>query len=259
MSTLTTLEPYEDEQGNRIEYSGPPVTKNIRIEFVGSNNVLKVGDPVKIAFLSVKFTADESLVEIAAATKNRTGLRFGLVLGQQSRITIGSNVGAASKAFVRASEGASVTLGDDCMLASSVEIRTDDTHAIYDIGTGLRTNPARDITIGEHVWIGKYAAIFGGVTIGSGSIIGFRSIVTKDVPNNAVAAGVPARVVRKNVAWERPNLDKNPLGTETMPSGQRKSEAFWNKTENSEPAVVSLPKPGRFVRVRRRIGRFLAR
>ncbi|MGO1944805.1 MAG: acyltransferase [Ancrocorticia sp.] len=259
MVNIKVLEPYEDEQGNRIEYSGPPVTEKIDIQFLGAGNTLTVADSAKVMSLSAKFTGDHSSVEIAETTKKRTGLRFGLTLGQQSRITIGSNVGAASKAFVRASEGASVALGDDCMLASSVEIRTDDTHAIYDIGTGLRTNPARDITIGEHVWIGKYAAIFGGVTIGSGSIIGFRSIVTKDVPNNAVAAGVPARVVRKNVAWERPNLDKNPLGTETMPSGQRKSEAFWNKTENSEPAVVSLPKPGRFVRVRRRIGRFLAR
>lgn len=259
MVTIKTLEPYEDEHGNRIEYDGPPVKKDVSIEFVGSNNVLKVGNPVKVAQLSIKFSANNSVVDIAAATKTQTGLRFGIRIGQGSRVSIGSNVGSASKAFVRASEGASVTIGDECMMASSIEIRTDDTHAIYDVETGLRTNQAKDITIGEHVWIGKYAAILGGVTVGSGSVIGFRSIVTKDVPNNAIVAGTPARVVRTNIAWERPDLDKNEPDTREMPADQHRSERYWNPTKDDKPKVVTQPRPNKLVRAKRRLGRFLAR
>ena len=48
MVTIKTLEPYEDEQGNRIEYDGPPISEKIRIEFLGSNNVLKVGARAKV-------------------------------------------------------------------------------------------------------------------------------------------------------------------------------------------------------------------
>ena len=256
---VRTLEPYQDENGNRIEYDGPSVSSNIRVEFVGSNNLLKVGKPVNIPYLSVQFAADNSVVEIAAATKPRTGLRFLLALGQRSKITIGKNVGSNTRAFVRASEGASVTIGDDCMLASDVEIRTDDTHGIYDVITGLRTNQAKDVTIGEHVWIGKYVAILGGVSVGSGSVIGFRSIVTKDVPNNTIVAGSPAHVIRQNVAWERPNLEQNEPGTMEPPAGHPLSERYWNPTKVDERQVISHPRPNKLVRAKRRLGRFLAR
>ncbi|MGO1590533.1 MAG: polysaccharide pyruvyl transferase family protein [Ancrocorticia sp.] len=256
---VRVLKRYKDQKGNRIEYDGPPISTNIDIQFQGSNNVLRIANPVMIGSLSAIFTGNEGFVSIAETTKKRTGLRFDLVIREKSSIRIGANVGAETKALVRASGGASVIIGNDCMLASNVEIATDEDHAIYDTVTGSRTNPARDITIGEHVWLGKHAAVSGGVTIGSGSIVGFRSIVTKDIPNNVVAAGAPARVVRENVAWERPTLAKTEPGTNTVPSGQRANESFWNPTMDDEPPVISLPRPNGLVRARRRIGRFLAK
>ncbi|EHM02236.1 bacterial transferase hexapeptide repeat protein [Acetobacteraceae bacterium AT-5844] len=56
--------------------------------------------------------------------------------------------------------------------------------------------------IGDHVWIGDDALVLKGVTIGQASIIGARSVVTKDVPPNSVAVGTPARIIRRNVTWE---------------------------------------------------------
>ncbi len=53
------------------------------------------------------------------------------------------------------------------------------------------------IRVGKNVWIGSNATILKGVTIGDGAIIGAGAVVTKDVPKNSVALGVPARVVRK--------------------------------------------------------------
>jgi acetyltransferase-like isoleucine patch superfamily enzyme len=52
------------------------------------------------------------------------------------------------------------------------------------------------IRIGDHVWIGTGAIILDGVTIGAGAIIGAGAVVTKDIPENAIAAGVPAKVIR---------------------------------------------------------------
>ncbi|AAK78753.1 virginiamycin A acetyltransferase [Clostridium acetobutylicum] len=54
-----------------------------------------------------------------------------------------------------------------------------------------------DIVIGNDVWIGYDAVIMSGVKIGDGAIIGARAVVTKDVPPYTVAAGVPARVIKK--------------------------------------------------------------
>ncbi len=60
---------------------------------------------------------------------------------------------------------------------------------------GLQYN--RDVHIGDNVWIGANAVIVPGVNIGKGSVIGAGSVVTKDIPENAVAAGNPCRVLRE--------------------------------------------------------------
>lgn len=52
------------------------------------------------------------------------------------------------------------------------------------------------ITVGDNCWIAGNVTICGGVTIGEGSVIGAGSVVTKDIPANSLAAGVPCRVIR---------------------------------------------------------------
>jgi acetyltransferase, cysE/lacA/lpxA/nodL family len=56
------------------------------------------------------------------------------------------------------------------------------------------------------VWVAYGATIWGGTKIGSGSIVGAFSVVKKQFPNNCVIAGVPAKVIRKDVFWERNNV-----------------------------------------------------
>ncbi|MBL7482335.1 maltose acetyltransferase domain-containing protein [Escherichia coli] len=53
------------------------------------------------------------------------------------------------------------------------------------------------VTIGDNVWIGSHVVINPGVTIGDNSVIGAGSVVTKDIPPNVVAAGVPCRIIRE--------------------------------------------------------------
>ena len=54
-----------------------------------------------------------------------------------------------------------------------------------------------DITIGDNVWIGGNVVITPGVKVGNGVVIGAGSVVTKDIPDNCIAAGNPARVIRE--------------------------------------------------------------
>ena len=102
--------------------------------------------------------------------------------------------------------GDEITIGDDVMFASDVQVRCDDGHPIFDVPTGLRVNVSRSITIGAHVWLGLRSAVLGGVSIGAGTVVGLGSIVTKDLPNNVIAVGTPAKIVRRDIAWERPHL-----------------------------------------------------
>jgi len=56
---------------------------------------------------------------------------------------------------------------------------------------------AKAVTIGDNVWIGGSVTILPGVTIGSGVTIGAGAVVTKDVPDNVVVAGNPARIIKR--------------------------------------------------------------
>ena len=56
---------------------------------------------------------------------------------------------------------------------------------------------AHPISIGSHVWIGANVTVLPGITIGNGAVIGAGSVVTRDVPENVIAAGNPCRVLRE--------------------------------------------------------------
>ncbi len=63
-----------------------------------------------------------------------------------------------------------------------------------------------DVTIGHDVWIGLGATILSGVTVGAGAVLAARSVVSRDVPPYAVAAGNPARIVKKR--FDEPTIEK---------------------------------------------------
>ena len=91
---------------------------------------------------------------------------------------------------------AKVKIGDNCQLAPNVAIYTaghpvhpDSRNSLYEYGIG--------VTIGDNVWIGGNTVILHGVHIGSNTVIGAGSVVTKDIPDWVIAAGNPCRVIRK--------------------------------------------------------------
>lgn len=97
----------------------------------------------------------------------------------------------------------SVTIGKDCMFANRIIVRTSDSHGIYNLDGNERINLPKPVTIGNHVWIAPNTLILKGVTIGDGSIIGSNSVVTKNIPDNCLAVGQPARIVKENIKWTR--------------------------------------------------------
>lgn len=88
-----------------------------------------------------------------------------------------------------------IAIGENVAIAKGVTIRDSDAHSI---DGGPVSAP---IAIGDRVWIGANAIVLKGVTIGDGAVIGAGAIVTRDVPPHALAAGVPARVLKTNVCW----------------------------------------------------------
>ena len=92
-------------------------------------------------------------------------------------------------------------IGEDVMIMDS------DCHGIMpgDFET------SRPIVIGSNVWIGSRAIILKGVTVGSGSVIGCGAVVTRDVPEDCLAVGVPAKVVRESIKWNAREVTVPPI------------------------------------------------
>ena len=90
-----------------------------------------------------------------------------------------------------------VSIGRECVIADRVML-IDFDHGVVEVDRPIRLQGIykRDVRVGSNCWIGYGACLLRGVTVGDNAIIGTSAVVTKDVPANAVVAGVPARVIR---------------------------------------------------------------
>jgi acetyltransferase-like isoleucine patch superfamily enzyme len=87
-----------------------------------------------------------------------------------------------------------ITIGDDVAIANEVYITDSDSHGVE--GRPVREAPVR---IGNGAWIGARAIILPGVTVGSRALVAAGAVVTRDVPDDTLVAGNPARVIRELV------------------------------------------------------------
>lgn len=106
---------------------------------------------------------------------------------------IGDNTFINHNAYLM--DGAPISIGSFCFIGPNCGMYTA-THPIIAEDRNKGLEKALPITIGNNVWIGADVTILPGVTIGEGSIIGAKSVVTKDIPSFVIAVGNPCRVIR---------------------------------------------------------------
>ena len=151
----------------------------VRLEFIGDNNIFHLKRNSLVKRGHYRFSGSEGIINIGIGT------------------TIGN-------AYFLCEDSTKIVLGKDCMLSYDVEFRTTDAHSLID-GKSLKIiNLPNDIIIGDHVWIGKGVCLLQGIEITNNVVVGTRALVTKSFTQENVAiSGVPAKVVRENVLWER--------------------------------------------------------
>jgi acetyltransferase-like isoleucine patch superfamily enzyme len=103
-----------------------------------------------------------------------------------------------------------VRIGEQCVIADRTMF-IDFDHGIVEVERPIRLQGIymRDVDVGSNVWIGYGACVLRGVQVGDNSVLGTYSVVTRDVPANAIVGGVPARVIRmreapKDLRWPEP-------------------------------------------------------
>ncbi|GGA63246.1 putative lipopolysaccharide biosynthesis O-acetyl transferase WbbJ [Flavobacterium palustre] len=117
-------------------------------------------------------------------------------------ITIGDNVQIND--YVHIGAVGNITIGNNVLMASKIYI-SDHNHGNYDdlISDHPMSIPeerkaiCKPVVIGDNVWLGESVCILPGITIGEGCIVGALSVVTKSIPPYSIAAGNPAKVVKK--------------------------------------------------------------
>ena len=94
-----------------------------------------------------------------------------------------------------------ISIGRECIVADRVML-IDFDHGVVETERAIREQGIykRDVRVGHNVWVGYGACFLRGVTVGDNVVVGTYAVVTRDVPSNAVVAGVPARVLRMREA-----------------------------------------------------------
>jgi len=94
-----------------------------------------------------------------------------------------------------------IAIGRECIIADRV-MMIDFDHGMVEVERPIRLQGIykRDVDVGHNVWIGYGACLLRGVKVGHNAVIGTNSVVTADVPENAVVGGVPAKVIRMREA-----------------------------------------------------------
>lgn len=116
-----------------------------------------------------------------------------------SKVSIGHNSGIGDNAYLQGK----IQLGNDVMMGPNVAIIASN-HNFSDLNQPMNKQGSVEssITIGNNVWIGYGTIILAGVTIGDGCVIGAGTVVTKDVPENSIVGGVPAKIIKTRVKME---------------------------------------------------------
>ena len=153
--------------------------------FIGPKVVIQIGKSARVELgrwswigHGTKIRCHEGVVSIGAKT----------VLGQECTISAYQHL----------------SIGRECVIADRAMF-IDFDHGMVEVERPIRLQGIykRDTRVGNNVWIGYGACILRGVTVGDNAVIGTNAVVTKDVPDNAVVGGVPARIIRMRKAPRR--------------------------------------------------------
>lgn len=155
--------------------SGINIGNNVIIDALSKNGVM-IGDNVKIG--------DFSRILCTGTIKN---------IGKG--IKIGNNFGCGENCFFGAAGG--IEIGRDVIMGQNVRFHSEN-HKFNEVNVPIRLQGVtnKGIRIGNNCWIGSGVVFLDGINVSDGCVIGANTLVNKDIPNNAIAVGNPAQIIK---------------------------------------------------------------
>jgi maltose O-acetyltransferase len=164
--------------GGYPQLKGRPIrTQPLLIKGEGT---IEVGEKVHFGFQSsAGFWSGYAYLDL----RHQGGIRIG------DRVMINNNPSLTA-------DGATITIGNDVVIGTNLNVETSDGHSLDPGHRHDGSYPCLPVEIGDRAFLGNNVTVLKGVRIGQNAVIGAGSVVTKDVPDNAIAAGNPCRVIR---------------------------------------------------------------
>lgn len=181
-SFIEKLDAHISGNNNAVVFEDNSTLNNIKIFIAGSNNRITISQncTIKTVILWIE--------------------------DNNCEIFVGENTTIESADLSVSEDNSKILIGNDCMLSSKIKIMTGDSHSIIDTNSNKRINYAKNVIIGDHVWIGAEVIILKGSELGDNCIIGTRSLVTKSFESGKLLAGSPARIIKNDINWDRQRI-----------------------------------------------------
>lgn len=194
--SLVLLSKFKIARGNHVKTSRVVIKKS-RFTLIGEDNLVQLNNElVHNTTIFVRGLGNQLIIDEKARITNSNII----IKANHSLVHIGQGTQLGGTVIVCCGNHSHIQIGKNCSISENVDIWNSDTHDIISEGTVI--NPPRSIDIGDHVWIGKGAAVLKGVHIGDSAIIGMHSLVTKDLRPNTINVGNPIREIKENVTWK---------------------------------------------------------
>lgn len=205
---LTETVPKKKVKGinNKININKSATLYNCNFDIVGDNNEIEIKESAILNNVIFFIRGNNHKVTIGRRVIFNRGASI-WIEDVNCEVTIGENTSFEESHIAVTEPNSRVIIGEDCMFAYDIDLRTGDSHSIINSKTNERINYAKSINIGNHVWIASHVSILKGVTIADNSIVATRAVVTKSFSEkNILIGGTPAIKIKENINWDRKRL-----------------------------------------------------
>jgi acetyltransferase-like isoleucine patch superfamily enzyme len=171
-----------------------------KISIKGRDNSLIIEKGCSLRHVTIELSGNDNIVHLRHGVYFRGGGKIRMK-NSGNQLFINKRTIVNDVSFLLDDSNCKIIVGERSLLSDNVELRTGDSHSIYG-ADGARVNKAKDVVIGNHVWVESDVRIARGGTVGDNSVVEAHSVVTDEtIPANSVAAGNPAAVVKTGCNW----------------------------------------------------------